>query len=127
MARVVSWWSIEGGRAGVQGSLGVVSLRFGRICQSMSVFWGCWKICRLKTREIAKATDKCESPVRRGLLTPLKRATGGLLFPGVELAFESAQEVWRPSVGGFGGVGRHAPNKKGCRTRAIELSCEPIR
>ncbi len=80
----------------------------------MAVFWGCWKICPLKTREIANGTDKCEPsgvglPVRRGspdrLLTPPKRVTGGLLFPGAETTPESARD-WRPSVGGFGGVGR---------------------
>ncbi len=96
---VVSWLSIEGRSQGMQTSLGTVSLRFGRICQSMAGFWGCWKIYPLKTREIAKGTDKCESPVRRGLLTPPKRATRGLLFPGAETAPVSARD-WRPSVGG---------------------------
>jgi hypothetical protein len=45
-----------------------------------------------------------------GLLTLPKRVTGGLLFPSAETAPESARD-WRPSVGGFGGVGRPAPNK----------------
>ncbi len=66
----------------------------------MAVIWGGLTICPLKTREIAKGTDKkltnaSPSSARvsqfgAGLLTPPKRVTGGLRFPGAETAPESA-------------------------------------
>jgi hypothetical protein len=52
-----------------------------------------------------------DSQFGAGLPTPPKRVTGGLHFPGAETVPESVRD-WRPSVGGFGGVGRPAPNKK---------------